>query len=320
MNFSRDKLFCKNIIIINGHSNTGKSLIAPVLSSLNKMEMWSFNHIYEYICVIHHFKKINNDAAKTLLRLYSDIDLYNMIIGRNVNWRSKDLSSIQYNLKKYEYEKKYKYDADDLISKANNSELILPIVTHYIFGFSKILFESFEDKLLMYINVDRNPAWVIKNWYEKNLVERNLVDPTDFELCLKDKNNFLPYFLIESNLNINDLSNIERAILVYKQFREYENMLYSKLPNSLKNKIYTIYFEKFILEPNIYLDEICKITKTAQSSLTKKIIAKMGLPRNLCEGFYRNQNFITHLDKENVDTSFKKYVLDLINEYDTKIN
>ena len=98
MKIYRKKKIFKKIIFIDGLPGSGKSLVAPIISSLNKNDLWTMNHIYEYIIFLFFKKKISLDAAKSLLKLYADLDIYNLSLGRNVNFRAFDDSSVQKNL------------------------------------------------------------------------------------------------------------------------------------------------------------------------------------------------------------------------------
>ena len=93
--FTRKHILTKNIALIDGQSGSGKSLIGPIISSLSNSEHWLHDHVIEETIILLLFKKIQIDAARSILGVQADLDLYNLFIGRDVNFRDKDTSSVQ---------------------------------------------------------------------------------------------------------------------------------------------------------------------------------------------------------------------------------
>ncbi len=82
-----------NIVIIDGFSSSGKSLIAPIFGYLDRAEQWKLNEFYEYIATLDYFGDISRKSATALINIEADKDLYNSMIGRNVNFRNSDQTS-----------------------------------------------------------------------------------------------------------------------------------------------------------------------------------------------------------------------------------
>ena len=82
-----------NIVIIDGFSNSGKSLIAPILGYLNKSEQWQMRYEYDYLSILHFLGEISTQSVSALLQLQADNHLYDLMISRNVNFRKTDSSS-----------------------------------------------------------------------------------------------------------------------------------------------------------------------------------------------------------------------------------
>ena len=94
LTFSRPIKFCKQIVILDGISGTGKTMFTPILSSFNRMQNARFEYMVEYLCISAQKSKITPDAAYTLLNLLADLKCYDGMISREVNFRPKDLSSV----------------------------------------------------------------------------------------------------------------------------------------------------------------------------------------------------------------------------------
>ena len=87
--------FKKNIIVVSGITRAGKSALCPLISSFNKCEMFFTSPLAENIVYLLTLKKITPEYAKFLLHLIFNEQTYNLIIGRNINLRTSDYTSVK---------------------------------------------------------------------------------------------------------------------------------------------------------------------------------------------------------------------------------
>ena len=57
MKFIREKKLAQKILFIDGLSGSGKSLIGPLITSMQKSEYWVYDHLFEEIVVLLAKKK-----------------------------------------------------------------------------------------------------------------------------------------------------------------------------------------------------------------------------------------------------------------------
>lgn len=149
---TRPQTLTERIVIIDGFSCAGKSLVAPLLSSFKDGELWQINYLYEYFCSLYALGQVRKDAAMTMLKLTADIDLYNLMIGRSVNLRKEDVSSAYRNHLAHRYlERMEGTDGASVVDHIRKTRPILFLMVHYIFDKSKIMFEAFGRRLRLYI-------------------------------------------------------------------------------------------------------------------------------------------------------------------------
>ena len=88
------KNYFDNVVIVTGSLNSGKSMVAPIVSSLNKVE--HLRKLIEVDQVLHltNLKKIKREVAYFFIRHYLDKSFYEQLIGRNLNYRVGDETSI----------------------------------------------------------------------------------------------------------------------------------------------------------------------------------------------------------------------------------
>ncbi|MEO1943074.1 MAG: hypothetical protein ABGY11_02130, partial [Candidatus Thioglobus sp.] len=72
--------------MIDGFSDSGKSLVAAIFGYLDRSEQWQVNEIYEYISILNYIGEISDNSTSVILNIEADKHLYNLMIGRNVNF------------------------------------------------------------------------------------------------------------------------------------------------------------------------------------------------------------------------------------------
>jgi len=73
------------LAVIDGFSNSGKSLVAPILGYLEGGENWVIDYKYEQIAVAEYLRKIDKNSAMAIVENWLDSDIYDILISRKVN-------------------------------------------------------------------------------------------------------------------------------------------------------------------------------------------------------------------------------------------
>ena len=118
-----------------------------LLSSLERFENWQIDYSFENIAVAHYLNKISYDAVDSILNTKSDELIYNLFIGRNVNFRASDQSSPFFIGNQNKYLNRIKdIDGSIILDRIKDNNPILPIHLHYIYGHTDILLNSLINK------------------------------------------------------------------------------------------------------------------------------------------------------------------------------
>ena len=276
----RPQKLAENIVLIDGFSNAGKSLIAPVISSFDRCELWRINYLYEHLCIICELGMIDRDAASSLIKSYSDLDIYNLMIGRDVNFREDDDSGVSKNLLKDRYKERLIIEGgDNGIRLIKEKNLVLILMTHYIFGISDLLFESFDERLKVCIVMLRHPLHLILAWYNGKWHERDGKDPRDFQPCYELNGEIYPWYAYGWEAEYHRLNPLEKAIKTIGSLSEGIFNNYEQLANEYREKVIFIPFEKLLTNPDIYINQTINILNTKKTPLTKAVMKTVNLPR-----------------------------------------
>jgi hypothetical protein len=276
----RDQVLAKNIVIVDGMSKSGKSLVCPLISSLSKGELWQFDHIFEYVATFRHFGKIDENAAASLIKLYADFNLYNVMIGRNTNFRKKDPSSASANLLDKRQRKRLTgAEGKIIVNQIQKKNPILVLMVHYVFKAYDVFFSAFQERLKLYIISLRHPAWLIASWHERDWNSRFNIDPRDFQICVEVKGKTVPWFAVDNPGRYLSLGPLEQSIYVVNNFTNDIEKKYEQVSADVKKNVMFIPFEPFMVGPLPYIREIAKRTKSKLTEFTRAMLKRMNLPR-----------------------------------------
>ena len=121
--FSIDKpTLVKNLIVVDGLTRTGKFFLGKLTSGLNNIEYFQHSFVLDYIHYMVGLDAITKDGFISLIRSVVDQSCYDRYIGRNLNLRYDDRSSVlnapDHN--KYILRSKSKFDRMEIVEQLSD--------------------------------------------------------------------------------------------------------------------------------------------------------------------------------------------------------
>ncbi len=273
----RSELLPEKVVIVDGQAGCGKTLFSPILSSLNRVEMLAYAFEIEFICRLFYLGKIDREAAATLVRILVDLKLYQNMMGREVNFRYSDLSSVFKDSDPWKYIKRIFQVGDmEVPGRIERERPILNIATHDMMGVSDPILSGIGSRLV-FIEVVRHPLYMIKQQY-LNMV-RVIDTARNIEVCIEHKGKQLPYFALgweELYLKSNEM---EKAIFSMDRLTKLSSEKRKVEIANNKISMLTIPFEKFVINPSPYMDKIVEMLDTKMTKRTCKVMKKQNVPR-----------------------------------------
>lgn len=266
------------IVLITGVTSSGKSMLAPVVSSLKNSEKIMFNFVLEQYPILHYLGKISDDTAKYLIRYTIDLMLYDNMIGRDVNFRFSDETSVwkTSNPRLY-FERLFMNEGVEVFKRMKEKKSISVFSTHNSVWHSKVYFKAFPS--IKMIHCKRNPVDIIYRWHEKGFGSKFYYGPQNRLLTFKWKNKVLPYYAYGWEEEFLNLSEIDSIInMVYNISKQHEKS-YKSLSNTNKEKILIVSFEEIVVNPRTYLEKICSFLNTKVSDYTSIVLKNENIPR-----------------------------------------
>ena len=154
-----------NIVFVSGNTRSGKALLLKIIASLSGIEKVNVNFLMEQANFLLFTKSIKKDAAVYFLRRSFSILDYNLRIGREINFRKNDYTSI-YNFKnpkKYIRNLKSK-EGDKIIKDLKKEKNIIPLMLHNGLLTTNI-FDAFDNFKIF--EIIRNPISSVFSWINK---------------------------------------------------------------------------------------------------------------------------------------------------------
>jgi len=275
----RQKQLAEKIVIVDGQPGCGKTMLSPIIASMQRVELLSYAFEVEFICRLFHLKKIEADAAISMVKMLVDHKLYQTMMGRDTNFRYSDLSSAFQDSNPWRYLKRIFQKGDlDIPEKIKKQKPILNLTTHDLLGSSDPIISAIGDRVL-FIEVVRHPLYMVKQ--QKLNMDRLVNNVRDIQINIEFEGKQLPYFAHGWEEQFINLNPMEKAIYCIEKTTRNSNLKRQVWKNNKKLSILTIPFEKFVIDPWPYMKEIEKYLGTTIGKKTNKVMIKNNVPRTI---------------------------------------
>jgi len=279
VSLSRQVNIAKQVVFLDGLTGTGKTMLAPILSTFCRVEVQRLEHIYEHICALRYLDRIEEDAAIEMVQIYLDLACYNTMIGRESNFRWKDLSGVLSNPGGWRYVwRLFQPDGEPVIERINQSQPIVQIVSHQVLGISETLFSALGERLTV-IEAVRHPLHLLQHWY--SYIDRHGTDPRDFTVWISHNGVNLPWFAAGWEERYLACNKMDRVIFTIDRLTHLADQAYKDLTITDARRVLLIPFERFVVEPSVYLKQIADLLNTTTTKSTHRALTKQKVPRSL---------------------------------------
>jgi len=275
----RQKQLTEKIVIVDGQPGCGKTMLSPIITTFERVELLSYAFEVEFICRLFHLNKIDSDAAIAMVRMLLDHKLYQTMMGRDTNFRYRDLSSVFNDANPLRYFKRIFQEGEMIIpDRIKNERPILNITTHDLLSRSEPILLGLSDVALL-VEVVRHPLYMVKQ--QQLNMERLVDNARDIQINIEYEGRQLPYFAQGWEEQFIKANTMEQAVYCIEKTTIVTNEKRKIWKERNQHSILTIPFEKFVIDPWPYLKEIEERLGTKIGSKTKKMMRKHNVPRKV---------------------------------------
>jgi len=281
--FARAQIVRKPLFL-DGYTRSGKFLLGSLLDSLENTEYIQNPWFLETSLYLYKLGKIDFKTLKILIQTDLDFNTYNMAIGRNLNSRKSDESSIHNSIKVKEFLSRSEFpDQTTLFERFQNGNLLPLYITHEALCNVAVLFDVYPEMRM--ISAQRNPVSLVKSWRDRGWGSRWGNDPKSFSIAFDERGKAIPWFALEWGDEYWNLNEIERIVKSLHSLSKKAEREYKALNSENKSKILFVDFDNLLNSPQGEVERVadyldCKIL--AGLELTMK---RQKLPRE--KGFTR---------------------------------
>lgn len=273
---SRAKLVRK-LLIVEGITRAGKFLLANLLHGFYGIEPVQYYGLLENIPFLEKFGLIDTETAKEILHCEIDTHCYEMLIGRNLNHRKSDKSSIYNSARPNEYLVRAKEpDGDDALAKFKGSDSYSFFIAHELMPHIDLYFKTFPKMKI--ISINRSPSDLVYSWYRRGHGHRWGNDPKVFQIVFKKQHSIIPWFAVDWKEDYYKLSEIDRIIASIKTITQKGQAAYHKLSAEEKKRILFIKYEDIITKPKKVINKISDFLKKKERPEMSSILRREKIP------------------------------------------
>jgi hypothetical protein len=277
VSISREPQLAENIVMVGGLEGCGKTLLSPIISAMDRVELPTFSYEIEHYCELNYLNELSLNTASALIRMQTDLKLYNVMMGREVNFRPTDLSSVLKYHNPTQYFERLFRPGDEAIPKIiAQSKPILNLTIHNILYISDPIWNGLGDRCV-YIEVVRHPLYMVR---QQELNMNKLVnDVRDFIIYYEYKDKKYPWWTHGWENEFEGSSGIEQSVLYINQMTQRTEQAKEKLRDKYQANILTIPFEMLALDPEPWIATIASALGTDITDKTRNVMFAQKVPR-----------------------------------------
>ena len=275
----RQKQLTEKIVIVDGQPGCGKTMLSPIITTFQRVELLSYAFEVEFICRLFHLNKIDSDAAIAMVRMLVDHKLYQTMMGRDTNFRYADLSSVFKDANPWRYFQRIFQKGDlEIPERIINEKPILNLTTHDLLSMSEPILYGLGEEVV-FVEVVRHPLYMVRQ--QQLNMERLVDNARDIQINIEYQGRQLPYFSQGWEEQFIKANSMEQAVYCIEKTTMATNQKRKMWKERNQHSILTIPFEKFVIDPWPYLKEIEEKLETKIGRRTNKIMKKQNVPRKI---------------------------------------
>ena len=274
---SRTPYLTKTIVLIDGLEGCGKTLFSNLVSTYERVEKVSYAYNLEFYCSLFHLNKIEKDTLNSMSKMLTDLELYNIMMSRDVNFRPSDISSVFKSPNFFKYVRRLFMKGDEYIPERIQQENpVISLTVHKLLINALPIFEALGNKLKV-IEIVRHPLYMLIQQTLNN--EKLISSARDFTVCFNYKDSELPWYTKGWEEVFLKSNPIEKSIYYMYEIGKMMEGARNTVNKNYPNQLLTLPFEEFVLKPNRYVDQIGDLIESKSTKATDKILKSQNVPR-----------------------------------------
>ncbi len=266
--------YCQDLTVISGMPRSGKSFLAALVSSMEDVEMFHMESLLETFPFLRDCDMLSSEGQIYLLQYAVNMLSYNRSIGRNMNVRPFDETSILNANNPQGYLERLSLDAD--INIKRDYAFPLSLLLHNGLTHIDILCAAF-DKIKV-VNICSHPIDVVSAWIEREYGKDDTYKKKGISASVfKWKDSVVPSYAIGWEDEYIKLNETDKVISMLHQLHLNEIDSLSKVRKKDRDKLLMVSYDNLVTNIDLELDRIGSYLGKPVTSFTNKVIQKAEL-------------------------------------------
>lgn len=248
---TQEESLVRSLLLIDGFTRAGKFFLGKIVAGLKNADYYQSISALEHIPFLHRLGGMSEDAAIALFRKILDENAYNSRIGRNLNTRVSDASSV-YNSPEFgEYLRRsvsafgeISMTSQQIIDSFWKSGRWSVFVTHENLPNAGFLFKAYPG--LRMFNLLRHPVDVIHSWYLRGWGRRFGGDPLAFVPATRGEAGPIPWHAYAYRKEYEKMPEADRVIHSIAGLTAMSAEAYASLDAAQRSQILFVRYEDVV--------------------------------------------------------------------------
>lgn len=282
----RKNRLVKNLLVVEGPTRAGKFLLADFLNGIEGVEGAQYYGLFEHLPYLEELGFLKRETAIAILQCQIDNFCYDWMVGRTLNFRFDDKSSVYRSphLKKY-MQRCLEPDGDVIVRKITEQGMYFPFIIHDALRNIKIFLEAFPSCKV--VRIERNPIDLAYSWFNRGWGQRWGVDPKDFSMTFAratfsdtniDSEGAIPWFAYNWAGEYESSSEMDRVIKSLYYLHTKGKETYNSLPELTRQKIHFLTYEQILTDTDNMIRRLASFLGKEISPQLRMIKAKENCP------------------------------------------
>jgi len=279
LRYGRKNPICQRIVIVDGLARSAKSLTCRVLSHLKHGDHYQYPLAIEHMCYLRYLDAVEEAVAVPFVQFIADEQVYCRIIGRNLNTRVGDTSSIYQCHDHAEYVLRSESPGGmEAINKFNDERRWPIFQFHSAIVSGSFLFKALPEARI--VHNCRHPIDQVYKWIARGWGDRETRDPLSFVPIIESPWGTVPWFASDWAEKYCDTTNpLERALESVLFLQKAENDGIEALDEKQKKKIHRICLEHLATEPDNVIPKIAEFLESEPHETMETMLREERVPR-----------------------------------------
>lgn len=268
----------EDMLIIDGISRSGKFMLSHVVSALEGVEYIQYPMLLENLPYLVRHRKLDFETCRILLQTDLDYAAYNMMIGRTLNTRRADITSVYKAPDAAALLKRAERDDEPAMVAEFKAAKRLPLFfCHEGMCNVDVILRALPKARI--IHIMRDPAALALSWHKKGYGKRWGGDPKIVSIAFDTPHGTVPWFAVGVAKDYAAANEMERVVLCLSEIMRMSREGLGKLTPAERKRIAFLSFESVVKNPGKAVAKLERFTGKRRHPKLPDVLARERLPR-----------------------------------------